>query len=175
MTNEFSVLMYLLTRASNTEKGASEGEILDALHMPEKLGKAELQKKLEAFDTYLQPLGMHVRSNPLDDHWFVAFRDEITDLADINPFGGKPRLAATLLATIICAFKFGKQIPVEAIHEIRQKKSVEQDLKELQRLHYLELTGSTASLTPLIGYQLDLLALFEGISARMAENAPNLE
>jgi hypothetical protein len=167
--------MYLLTRSQEYARGATEDEILDSLHIPQKVGKSEMQKKLAALDSYLQPLGMHVRENPLDEHWFVAFRDEVTDLADINPFSGHPRLAATLLATIICVLKFGNQVPIDALHEIRHKKGVQQDLKDLQKLHYVDFVDNKVVITPLIGYQLDLLTLFEGIGARMAKNAPNSE
>lgn len=168
--NEFSALMYLLTREGDSERGASEDELLKVLHLPERIGKAELQKKLMNFDSYVQTLGLRVRNNLLDGHWFVTFSDEVTNLTAINPFANNPRLAATLLATIICAFKFGNQIPSDAIQEVRQKKSVQRDLNDLEKLYYLEIAGDIVSLTPLIGYQLDLFSLFDAINQQVTGN-----
>lgn len=163
--------MILLTRSHDTTRGAPAEEILKTLHWPEKLGCGELQKKLSEFDTYLQPLGLQVRLNPLNDFWFVAFRQDISEFAVQNPFGGKLRLPATLLATIICMVKYRNQVPISAIREIRKKETVLEDLKQLQNLGYIEITGEKITLTPLIGYQLDLINLFEAINDQMVKKA----
>lgn len=165
--NEFAAIMILLTRSHEGVRGASSEEILKALHWPEKLGRAEMQKKLSEFDSYLHPLGLQVRVNPLNDFWFVSFRQDISEFVAQNPFGGKPRLPATLLATIICMIQFGNQVPISAIREIRKKETVLEDLKQLENLGYIELNGDNVTLTPLIGYQLDLINLFEAINETM--------
>ena len=161
--------MVILTGSNGALRGAPVEDILKSLHWPEKLGRAELQKKLMEFDTYVKPLGLQVRVNPLNDHWFVAFRQDISEFTTQNPFGGKPRLPATLLATIICMIKYGNLVPVSAIQEIRKKETVLEDLKQLERLGYVEIAGKFATLTPLIGYQLDLINLFEVINDQLAK------
>ncbi len=161
--------MILLTRSQEVTRGAPAEEILKVLHWPEKLGRAELQKKLTEFDTYLQPLGLEVRVNPLNDFWFVAFRQEASEFAAQNPFGGKPRLPATLLSTIICMVKYGNQVPISAVREMRKKESVMEDLKQLENLGYVAITGDKVTLTPLIGYQVDLINLFEAINDIMTK------
>ncbi len=165
--NEFAAIMILLTRSTDGLRGAPSEEILKTLHWPEKLGRAELQKKLTEFDSYLRPLGLQVRVNPLNDFWFVAFRQDISEFAAQNPFGGKPRLPATLLATIICMVQYGNQVPISAVREIRKKETVQEDLKQLENLGYVEIAGDNVTLTPLIGYQLDLINLFEAINETM--------
>ncbi len=169
--NEFAALMILLTRSHDGIRGAPSEEILKALHWPDKLGRAELQKKLSEFDTYLHPLGLQVRVNPLNDFWFVAFRQDISEFVAQNPFGGKPRLPATLLATIICMVQHGNKVPISAVREIRKKETVQEDLKQLANLGYVEITGENVSLTPLIGYQLDLINLFEAINETMTKKS----
>jgi hypothetical protein len=173
--NEFTALMILLTRSHETTRGAPAAEILKALHWPEKLGRGELQKKLTEFDTYLQPLGLQVRLNPLNDFWFVAFRQDISEFAAQNPFGGRPRLPATLLATIICMIKYGNRVPISAVREIRKKETVLEDLKQLEDLGFVAITGDNLTLTPLIGYQLDLISLFEAINDQMTKKSPTAD
>ncbi len=169
--NEFTALMILLTRTHNGVRGAPSEEILKTMHWPEKLGRAELQKKLTEFDSYLLPLGLQVRVNPLNDYWFVTFRQDVSEFAAQNPFGGKPRLPATLLATIICMIQYGNQVPISAIREIRKKETVVEDLKQLETLGYVNIAGEAVTLTPLIGYQLDLISLFEAINETMQKKS----
>ena len=167
--NEFTALMIMLTRSNEGLRGAPAEDILRTLHWPEKLGRAELQKKLMEFDTYVKPLGLQVRVNPLNDHWFVAFHQEMAEFSNQNPFGGNPRLPPTLLATIICMVKYGNRVPISSIQEIRKKQTVLDDLKQLERLGYIEIAQEFVTITPLIGYQLDLINLFEALNDQVSK------
>jgi hypothetical protein len=161
--NEFTILMYLLsTKENKTQIGASKEEILKRLNIHDKNQSIYFQNLITHLSNYIEPLGLQIRFNPLSSHWYLAFQMHASEFISANPFENKPRLAATLFYVLVCALKNAGFAKIHDIQEIRKKKYVIEDLKELRKLGYLELDENfgKVKLTPLIGYQLDLNKLF---------------
>ena len=172
--NEISILMHLLSNKYGLYQiGASEDEILQALKITGKNKTIYFQDLLNNLSKYVEPLGLEVRYNPIDSHWFLSFDSEISDAINANPFEGKPRLAATLFCVLVCCLQNSGIGKIQDIKKLRNKKNVIDDLKELEKFGYIEMVedSSQIQLTPLIGYQLNMEQLF----IKMALKLKNLE
>jgi len=170
--NEISILMHLLGRKKdNFTIGATKIEILDKLNLKTKNKNIYFQRIITGLSHYLEPIGLLVKFNPLNDHWYLIYESEISDLISAQPFEGRPSLAATLLCVIICGIKSSGVAKFEDIKKLRKKKDVSQDLKDLAKCGYLTLNkgSSEIMLTPLIGYQLDIYKLFMKIALKTKE------
>jgi len=170
--NELSILMHLLSKKTNTfQMGSTEDEILDSLNIKDKNKLHEFQKLINYLSYHVEPLGLQVRFNPLDSHWFLAFDHDVSDLISANPFGDQPRLGATLFYTLACCFSNSGVGKINEIRNLRKKKFVIEDLKELEKLGYLKIEkyDGIVRLTPLIGYKLDLNSLFVKIALKLKE------
>ena len=170
--NELSILMHLLSRKITTDKiGASEEEILDALNLKTKNKSIRFQYMITYLSRYVENLGLQVRYNPLDEHWFITFDQEISDVISANPFENQPKIAATLFCTLACCFKNSGSCMIHEISELRKKKGVREDLKILEKKGYIVMDKKSdrVHLTPLIGYQLDLNALFTNLALKLKE------
>ncbi len=170
--NEFTILLYLLSRKTNKyEMGASKEEIIKKLNFQGKNESIYFQNLIVQLSNYIEPLGLQIRFNPLSSHWYIAFEMATSDLIYANPFEGKPRLAATLFCVLICCLKnigIGK---INDIEKLRKKKAVHDDLKELRIRGYIEIDNNLRQvrLTPLIGYQLDLNKLFIKLTLKLTK------
>jgi len=116
--NEISILMHLLSKKEGLVRiGSTKKEILKALNIKTKNKSIYFQNLLINLSNYINPLGLQIRFNPIDSRWFLSFDSEISDIISANPFEGKPKLAATLLCTIINSLK---NSGIGKIHEIEQ-------------------------------------------------------
>jgi len=161
--NELTVLMYLLSRKTYKSKiGATEGEILNALNVKDKNKSIYFQNLINNLSNYLEPLNLQIRFNPLNSYWYISFDPETNEIISANPFNGNPRLAATLFCTLICCFNSSGETTIQKIKDIRKKKGVLEDIKELKRMGFvtIEKNLNKLSLNPLIGYLIDLEKLF---------------
>ena len=63
------------------------------------------------------------------------------------------------------------------IEQLRKKKHVIQDLKDLEKMGYIEINTElgVVYLTPLIGYQLDFEKLFIKLSLNLKEKKINIQ
>jgi len=168
--NEMTVLIYLLSKKTyKSQIGATKEEILNALNVKDKNKSFYFQKVIENLSIYVEPLGLQVRFNPLNSYWYISFDSEITEIVSANPFEGNPRLAATLFCTLICCFNNSGETTIQKIKEIRKKKGVIEDIKELEKMDFVifEKNLSKVSLTPLIGYLIDLEKLFFKIALKL--------
>ena len=164
--------MHLLSRKSTIDKmGASEEEILDALNLKTKNKSNQFQYLIANLSKYIEKLGLHVRYNPLDEHWFISFDQDVSDVLSANPFENQPKLAATLFCTLACCFKNSGTSKIHEISELRKKKGVRDDLKILEKKGYVVIDKKLdqVHLTPLIGYELDLNALFTNLAIKLKE------
>jgi len=171
--NAISILMHFLSnKYGSYQIGAPEKEILQALKITGKNKAYYFQNLLINLSKYIEPLGLEVRYNPIDSHWFLSFDSELSDIINANPFEGKPRLAATLFSVLVCCLQNSGIGNIQDIKKLRNKKNVIEDLKELEKLGYIEILkdSSQIELTPLIGYQLNIEQLF----IRMALKLKNL-
>ncbi len=170
--NEMSIIMHMLSRKEeNLRVGATQEEILKALSISPKNKNADIYFNdiITNISKYIEFLGLQIKFNPIDDNWFITYEPEISNLINANPFAGKPRLAATLFSVLICCLKNSGVAKLHQIKELRKKKSVGEDLKELEDYGYLELDENQLQvrLTPLIGYQLDLNKLFLKLALKL--------
>lgn len=164
--------MQLLSKKTNAiQIGATEEEILDTLNIKDKNKSFEFQNLINYLSYHLEPLGLQLRFNPLDDHWFLTFDYDTTDVISANPFKDQPRLGATLFYTLACCFSNSGVGKIDEIRNLRKKKFVIEDLKELEKLGYLKIDkyNGDVRLTSLIGYTLDLNALFMKIALKLKE------
>ncbi len=168
--NEITVLMHLLSkRASIYQIGATKEVILKNLNIKDKNKAIYFQNLIKNLSNYLEPLGLQVRFNPLNSCWYISFDPETTEIISANPFEGNPRLAATLYCTMICCFNSAGETTIQKIKELRKKKGVLEDIKELEKKGFviIEKDLNKISLTPLIGYLLNLEKLFLKIALKL--------
>ncbi|MFW9828805.1 MAG: hypothetical protein ACFFEY_14535 [Candidatus Thorarchaeota archaeon] len=168
--NDLTILMHLLSKKSSKfEIGATQEEILNVLNFKGKNKMIYFQNLIRNLANYLEILGLQVRFNPLNSYWYIAFDHEIPELVSANPFQGNPRLAATLYCTLINCFNTSGETTVQKIKEIRKKKGILEDIKELEKMGFLiyKQKPNKISLTPLIGYLLDLEKLFLKIALKL--------
>lgn len=172
-TNELAILLHLLSKKGVAcENGATKSEILDALNVKGKNRSVYFHNIMSHLDRYLEPLGLQIRFNPINSCWFTSFDSEVSDLIAANPFEGKPRLAATLFCTLSVCMKNNGIATLKEIKELRKKENLLDDLKDLEHMGYIGLKKETnqVSLTPLIGYQLDLEKLFVKLALKLKQN-----
>lgn len=170
--NQLSVLMHLLTKKEGAHQlGASQKEILKTLNITHKNKASQFSELISNLAEYVEPLGLHVSYNPLDDHWFLTHDSDVSEMISANPFEGKPKLAATLLCVLVSSMKRSGKGSLAEIKELRKKKHVMRDLDELERQGYVKIDSmaNIVKLTPLIGYQLDLEKLFLNLSLELRE------
>ncbi len=170
--NEMSLVMHMLSREGEKSRvGASRNEILKAIAISPESKNAEIyfEEVITNVANYIAPLGLQIRFNPIDDQWFINYEKELSNIINANPFKGRPRLAATLFCTLICCIKNSGVGKIHQIKEMRKKKSIVEDLKELVAKGYVEIDDSQLQvrLTPLIGYQLDLNELFLKLALKL--------
>ncbi len=162
--NTLSFVTYLLSRKKNLfQMGATEEEIMESLNLKGKNKTLYLYNILINLSNYIAPLGLNIKFNPIDAHWFLAHDFETTELIQATSFDLVPRLAATLLCIIaLCLKNSGTTNSIE-LKKLRKKQDVSQDLKELEELGYIEIdkpTRQKVSLTPLIGYRININKLY---------------
>ncbi|UCC18903.1 MAG: hypothetical protein JSV62_12450 [Promethearchaeota archaeon] len=168
--NELTVLMHLLSKkVSNSQIGATQEEILNSINVKDKNKAIYFQNIINNLSNYLKPLGLQVRFNPLNSYWYISFDSDTTELLSVNPFKGNPRLAATLFCILISCFNSSGETTIQKIKELRKKKGVLDDIKELQKMGFLhhDRNLNRVSLTPLVGYLIDLEKLFLKIALKL--------
>ncbi len=170
--NEISILMHLLSRKKNLYQiGATKKEILEVLNVKTKNKSIYFQNLITGLSNYLEPLGLQVKFNSLNSHWFINYENEVIELVSTNPFEGKPSLAATLLCVLTSCLKNSGTSSIQEIRKLRSKKDITDDIKTLEKEGYLVVDKPTnqIQLTPLIGYKLDLHKLLVKLSLRLKE------
>ena len=171
--NEITILMHLLSKKIESfQMGATQEEIIKILNINGKNESIYFQNLIRHLSNFIKPLGLQIRFNSLSSRWYIAFEMDTADLISANPFEDKPRLAATLFCTIICCLKSKGSGSIQQVKDIRKKKHVLADLKELEEMGYLDLYENLnrVKLTPLIGYHLDLNNLFIKLSLKLKNN-----
>ena len=162
--NEISILMHMLSNKNDLYQiGATKKEILNTLNVKNRNKSAYFHNLISNLSKYLEPLGLQIRYNPINSHWFISYDSEVSDIISANPFDNKPRLAATLFCALVVCLNNPDGISlIPEIEKIRKKKYVLEDLKDLEQKGYLKIdkTRNEVKLTPLIGYLLDLEKLF---------------
>ncbi|MFX0010820.1 MAG: hypothetical protein ACFE9R_10925 [Candidatus Hermodarchaeota archaeon] len=176
--NEISILVHLLSKKRGAYQiGATEEEILDILNVKNKNKSIYFQNLITCLSNYLIPLGLQVKFNSLNSHWYLSSDNEITELISANPFEGNPSLAASLLSVLTSCLKNSGSASIQEIRKLRNKKDIMSDLKELEKKGFLTISKTTfqVRLTPLIGYKLDLHKLLVNLSLKTKESTNSLK
>ena len=70
--NEISILMHLLSRKKKISQiGATRGEILEILNVKGKNTSIHFQNLINGLSNYLIPLGLQIKFNSLNSHWYI--------------------------------------------------------------------------------------------------------
>ncbi|MFX1481546.1 MAG: hypothetical protein ACFFCP_00005 [Promethearchaeota archaeon] len=142
MVNEYAILMKLLTR-SGDPIGAAVDDMLDALGLPEDIGRDTLFRRLGELHRRLEPVGLTIKHNPVSGVFYVdtSLQTKMTQEEVSLP----DKLAATLLIVITLAYQEGGWISYDRVREFRKKsmRGVMEDLRELQSQGYVELDKDT--------------------------------
>mgnify|MGYP006282350175 CR=1 FL=1 len=150
--------MYLLSRRKdNVNIGADERELLDGLGLSDKNAKSKLVNLLDEFGKNIAHLGLKVKYNTINDHWYLSFRDNVpylTNQSETNVLSLK--LSATLFAVLMVSLTQHGAVSIAEIKEIRNKKNVIDDLEELERKGYVKRNEHQIVLTGKIFYHIDL-------------------
>lgn len=130
--------MKLLTRAGDPI-GAGVDDMLDALGLPEDIGRDVLFKRLGELHSRLEPVGLTIKHNPVSGVFYVDTSIQSKMQKDDSVLPDK--LAATLLIVITLAYQEGGWISFDRVREFRKKslRGVMEDLRDLQKLNYVEL------------------------------------
>ena len=162
--------MNLLSRRINKYQiGATKTEIMSFLNLDLKKDMHYFQELIVQLSNYIEPLGLYIRFNPIDNHWYIGYDFVTSNLLSANPFEDKPKLAATLFCVLVCCLSNRGIAKITEIKNLRNKKGILKDLKDLEEMGYLEINEklSEIKLTSLIGYQLDIQKLFTKLSIQL--------
>ena len=164
--NEYAILMKLLTR-SGDPIGAGVDDMLDALGLPEDIGRETLFRRLGELHSRLGPVGLTVKHNPVSGVFYVDTSLQTNLKQDASSLPDK--LAATLLIVITLAYQEGGWVSYDRIREFRKKsmRGVMEDLRELQLQKYVELdrVAKRARLGLLVPFEIDYEAFFRDLVA----------
>jgi hypothetical protein len=170
--NELSILMHLLSRRINKyQLGATEEEICNLLNISRKYQASLFNQLILNLSSYIEILGLNIKYNSLDSHWYISYESELCDIVKANPFENKPRLAASLLTVLVSCFSNHGTSTVSEIAKLRKKKGILSDLRELEKMGYINLDSGSGKvlITPLIGYQLDIDQLLINLALKLKE------
>ncbi len=163
--NEYAILMKLLTRTGDPI-GAGVDDMLDALGLPEGVGRHILFQRLAELHQRVTPVGLVIRHNPVS-HVFYLDTDTSSDiLLEESPL--PDRLAATLLIVITLAYQEGDWVSIDRIKQFRRKarRSVVTDLRELSDMGYIDLDSRGGKARPgsRVAFEIDYGAFFRKLA-----------
>jgi hypothetical protein len=163
--NEYAILMKLLTR-SGDPIGAGVDDMLDALGLPEDIGREILFRRLGELHSRLEPVGLTIKHNPVSSVFYV---DTIHQSKMKQDSMLPDRLAATLLIVITRAYQEGGWVSYDRVREFRKKslRGVMEDLRELQNQGYIELdpADKRVRLGLRVPFEIDYEAFFRDLVA----------
>jgi hypothetical protein len=160
--NQFSILLHLLTRSKASTQDPSfliRGETMDnicsTLGFTSKTRHIEFFELLQKFSRYIQPLGLQMKQNLFNRHWFLIQESSIQNWLHANPFADKKSLGATMAVIISLSLLHGQEIDFQLINQYRKKKSLDDDLTKLHELRFIIRNKNKVKLHPNLGYYLD--------------------
>ena len=162
--NEYAILMKLLTR-SGDPIGAGVDDMLDALGLPEDIGREVLFRRLGELHSRLEPVGLTIKHNPVSGVFYVdtSLQVKMKQEDSILP----DRLAATLLIVITLAYQEGGWVSFDRVREFRKKslRGVMEDLRQLQSQGYIEIdqAAKQVRLGLRVPFEIDYEAFFRDL------------
>ena len=141
--------------------------MLDALGLPEDLGREILFRRLGELHSRLEPIGLTIKHNPVSGVFYVETSPESKSGHEESIL--PDRLAATLLIVITLAYQEGGWIPFDRVREFRKKslRGVMEDLRELQNQKYVEIDQAEkrVRLGTRVPFEIDYEAFFRNLAA----------
>ncbi len=163
--NEYAILLRLLTQSGNPI-GAGVEDMLDALGLPDDVGKHVLFKRLGELEKKLEPIGLKVRFNPVSKVFHLDTHSKLDDVIEDTQL--PDRLAATLLIIITLVYQEGKAVSVNRVREFRRKsrRSVLDDIRELRDMGYVEYDRKSDQVQPgaRVSFEVDYERFFRRLS-----------
>ncbi|MBN2157344.1 MAG: hypothetical protein JW776_14965 [Candidatus Lokiarchaeota archaeon] len=165
--NEAEVLIYLLSRKKDAQNiGANKDELCSKLGFSDRNAEYKLWNLLQEFNKTIFPLGLSVKFNPMNSHWYIGFQDQME-----SNFGGAtdkvltPRLSATLFTILILYVSKTPAITGTKIQDLRNKKDIAKDLHDLHELGFIvyEKNQNIVKLTPKVFYYIEIDRLIKKI------------
>ncbi len=162
--NEAEILMYLLSRnKDSTTIGATKAELCAKLGLTDRNADYKFWNLLQGLNSSLFSLGLSVKFNPMNSHWFIGFQDKME-----NEFSGhfkslSPRLSATLFTILVVYISKDTVITPTKIRELRNKKDISKDLEDLNRLGFITIQDNSVTPTPKIFYYININELIEKV------------
>lgn len=175
--NELSILMNLLSKKVNKYQiGSTKTQILSFLNLDPKKDNHYFQELIVQLSNYIKPLGLYIRYNPIDNHWYIGHDFMTSNLLSANPFEDKPKLAATLFCVLVCCLTNTGNSKINEIKNLRNKKGIIKDLKDLEEMGYVEINEklNEVKLTSLVGYQLDIQKLFTKLTLKLKKDKKDI-
>ncbi|MHA1728883.1 MAG: hypothetical protein ACTSWY_09145 [Promethearchaeota archaeon] len=164
--NEAEIIIFLLSQKRNDMLiGASEKELLKVLALTDRNAKFKLLNLLDEINSNIVFLGLKIKYNPANGYWFITFKDNISSLIPSSSNNNLPsRLAATLFSILLISISKGGPIQTQNLAEIRNKKSIQEDIQDLEKMKFIKSNRGTVSLTPKIFYYIDIENIVEEIN-----------
>lgn len=163
--NEYSILMRMLTRPGDP-MGAGVDDMLDALGLPEDLGRHTLFQRLAGLQCRLRPLGMTVLYNAVSHVFYVDTTE--SQQSELPEAALSERLAATLLVVITLTYRSGDWVSIDEVRSLRKKtkRGVMDDIRELAAMDYLEFDRANSRVRPgsRVGFEIDHEEFFRKLS-----------
>lgn len=162
--NEAQLLMFLLTRKKDKYTiGATREEMCAKLGFTDKNAEYKFWNLLEGLNKTLFPLGMVTKFNPVNSHWHIGFQDKMETQFGRSIHALSPRIAALLFTILILYVSKSPQITLGKIQELRNKKDISRDVRDLEKLGFITVEDDLITLTPKVFYYVDVDELIEKI------------
>ena len=162
-------MTYLLSRRGD-DIGADEATMMKRLGLKGDEGLHQFYSLLDSYSNRIEIFGLKVERNPLNGYWFLTHSDELDELAGVNPFPGRSRIAMTFVSILIAATCAETAPSIEEIKKIRKKKDITRDLKDLEELGLVEIKKGVVKLTDKVGFYIDMTAFFEKFKQFLEKN-----
>jgi len=162
--NEAQILMYLLSRKKDkTTIGATRDEICAKMGFTDRNADYKFWNLLEGLNKTLFPLGMVTKFNIVNSHWHLGFQNKMDMQFGRSIHALSPRIAALLFTILILYVSKSTQITIGKIQELRNKKDISKDVRELEKLGFITMEDDLISLTAKVFYYIDINELIEKI------------
>ena len=162
--NEAQLLMFLLSRKKDESTiGATRDEMCAKLGLTDKNADYKFLNLLEGLNKTLFPLGMVTKFNPVNSHWHIGFQNKMEMQFGRSIHALSPRISALLFTILILYVSKSTQITIGKIQELRNKKDISKDIRELEKLGFITMEDDLITLTAKVFYYVDINDLIEKI------------
>ena len=148
--NELNLLFVSLL-GTRKKPGKNSDELLRILQCDEE----KLNFLIGILDSKLDELGLKIRLNPLSRKWFISINSELSQL--MNDSILSTSAAATLYIILKYIIERNQAPSIEELKNLRKKKSVKDDIEELEENGLIENKDDKIILGTNFFYYIDLI------------------